>query len=229
MGGCAEAYRLGEDLVVQVVAPVPLCSDHLSSIDRLWRGRPSHLFDSPAYALISVSPTLIQVARYSYRIFWAQWQEAALRQEMGLLPIGVRGVVRCEGRIALGRRPHWVGLAPGLLEFAPAGSLDDDHLLEGRLDYRGQILQELEEEVGAELESVCSVQPLMLSRSEMVADLILRIELDRPPTREGSEYEELLWIEETQLNDYIEQHREKMVPLSQQIAQEWHTVRHEMR
>jgi hypothetical protein len=226
MGGRAESSRIGEDLIVQVVDPVPLSSVHLDRIDQIWRDRPSHLFDGPAYALVSFSPHLIAVARYSYRVFWSQWQDPVLRREVGLLPIGVRGVVRCEGRIAMGRRPQWVGLAPGLLEFAPAGSLDDDHLREGVLDYRGQILQELEEEVGATCESARSITPMMLTSSEMVADLILAIELDRPPTKKGDEYEELFWVEESDLTHFVEGHAEKMVPLSQQIAQEWHTVRH---
>jgi hypothetical protein len=71
--------------------------------------------------------------------------------------------LRCADGIVVGRRATGAIYQPGMWQLCPAGSVDAGALgVDGTMDYRGQLLTELREELGLDAHSVGEITPLCL-------------------------------------------------------------------
>ncbi|MBF0477135.1 MAG: hypothetical protein HQK59_15195, partial [Deltaproteobacteria bacterium] len=138
-----------------------------------------------------------------YRFFWAQRRGLVLDHH--LCPLSVSGViilnVGAEPAVVLGRRSNVVEQYSGVWEFIPSGSIDRRALKEsGDVDYSGQLLLELEEEIGIKANRIKAVKPLGLIHDlvDDVVDVCLALELDsgwnelRSAMSLSPEYDEVL-------------------------------------
>lgn len=157
---------------------------------RLQQANPA-LFDGRVLHVLGVhrnghGGVTIHLAESSYR--YVAVQDA--RFDCGVRTLGVKGLVRHEGKVLLGRRASWVHHYPGEWEFAPAGGVEP-----GR-DPAQVILDELKEETG------CSPAGAPIARAMLLDDEAFSWELiyDLPAEGEGlepgtDEYSDLIWTD----------------------------------
>ena len=90
---------------------------------------------------------------------------------------------------------------------------------DGAVDWRAQLLSELQEEVGIAPEQVRGLLPevLVLDHRDRVLDVCARIdvvvpELPGPERRVGAEYSELVWVSSERLPEFLATHEDELVP-----------------
>ncbi|MSP59278.1 MAG: HAD family phosphatase [Myxococcales bacterium] len=116
-----------------------------------------------------------------YRRFLAQRRGIPV----GVHPLGVTAVTRLTGRgddrLVLGRRASGVTQYPGCWELVPSGGIARRRVAtDGSVDVEGQVLEELEEELGVPSEQVMAIVPVGLIEDldDGVVDLCYRIDVD---------------------------------------------------
>jgi 8-oxo-dGTP pyrophosphatase MutT (NUDIX family) len=121
----------------------------LDEIDRRWgdlrRFNPAY-FDGPCWHVLGVhrnghGGAVLHVVECSYRFFAVQNTEF----DLGVRPLGVKGVVRRGGDYLVGRRSGSVASYAGMWEFAPGGCVDPPRTP------ADVIRSELQEETGLQL------------------------------------------------------------------------------
>ncbi len=155
-----------------------------------------------------------------YKYFYASAVDRELRTELQLVPVGVTGLTKCEGKTLIGRRSDTVTLFRGLFEFVPAGSLDPQALVCREVDLHLQYRQELEEEAGISVEYIEAITPFLLVRDnkeglvEIFAHIQLQERVARLTAKESKEYSELLWLDDDSLHEHFQAHRKEYVPIT---------------
>jgi len=139
----------------------------------------------------------VETASVQYRQYLAQRSGLPL----GIVPLGVSGVIQLPtGEVVLGRRSSEVSQYPGYWELIPSGGVSSRHVrTDGSVDIAGQLMEEMEEELGIEQERATAVHPLGMLQdlSNPVIDLGFLIELTatEQEMRDGilrhGEYEEV--------------------------------------
>ena len=155
---------------------------------------------------------VLHVQECAYRYFAVQDE----RFDLGVRPLGVKGITVRGGRVLLGRRAGWVFGYPGRWEFAPGGVVEPDRSPEKT------VLAELDEETG-----VVSVRPptpiaLLYDGELRCWELVFRIEaapadalspstMSAPPS---DEYTELAWHDPAELPSNLTPVAKQMVRLA---------------
>lgn len=194
----------------------------LDEIDRRWANlclRNPRYFDGRLFHVLGVSRNgyggaVLHVAECAYR-FYAVQDDGF---DLGVRPLGVRGITVREGKVLMGRRSGEVASHPGRWEFAPGGVVDVDR---PPVD---TILAELAEETGLraarEPVSIAVLHDGVLRSWEIVC----RIEPaaahpDRAPTTD--EYAELRWCDVAALPDDLTSTAERMIDLAREVKAAW--------
>lgn len=177
------------ELVVEVVNCNDLHPDQKAEVDRLWdsqKRKSSSAFDGMILGLLEVdtlsSPPVVKARRLPYREFWA-WRNGTILATPPL-PLAVSGAVvvpSSDGPLLLwGKRSGEVMEYQGCWELTPAGGLEADYLAPGTVvDYRAQLLKELEEETGLGAKDVAQITTLglVIDNRHQVVDICCRIDL----------------------------------------------------
>jgi len=166
--------------------------EKLAEVDRRWealrRANP-HYYDGRLYHVLGVhrngyGGAVAHVADCAYRYYAVQDEDF----DLGVRPLGTKGIIERDGRYLLGRRSVSVGAYQGQWEFAPAGVVEP-----GRSPVE-VILAELTEETG--LTAAREPTPIAILFDSVLRcwEIIFRIGVAEPegePTTD--EYDELRW------------------------------------
>lgn len=133
---------------------------------------------------------VLHVIDCAYRFFAVQNEEF----DLGVRPLGVKGVVEREGQYLMGRRSQRVASYRGLWEFAPAGSVEPPHQPPEVI--RSELLEETGLELLHEPVPIAAIFDPVLRCWELVYRLHTANSEFNPRT---SEYSELQWRHENDL------------------------------
>jgi 8-oxo-dGTP pyrophosphatase MutT (NUDIX family) len=158
---------------VSVMRDMPTLDASLEAeIDRLWdaaqvrmeAGGAGRLFNGRVFSADTITEGHIGGHMTEFRRIVAQMQRPALFDVLGVRPLAVCGVLRCAGGgVVVGRRHVGAIYQAGLWQLPPAGSVDAGALRpDGSLDIAGQLLKELQEELGIAASQVDVPRPLCL-------------------------------------------------------------------
>jgi len=152
-----------------------------------------------------------------------------LAASLDLHSLAVTGVLEGEGRVLLGRRSGQVAHYNGLLEFAPAGTLEARGAAPGDpIDFRHQLLVELQEELGIGADQVEACQPLGLVGDPGLRcwDIVCRLRLRDPRSVislagqvPSSEHDQLRVLDHAALAELLDESPGALVPSSASIAE----------
>jgi len=166
--------------------------DVLDEIERRWARRCAEipaLYDGRLYHVLGVhrnghGGAVIHVMDCAYRFHAVQDKDF----DLGVRPLGTKGLTIREGRVLMGQRTKSVCSYPGLWEFAPSGVVEVDSTP------GCNIAAELREETG--LEPVREPTPIALLYDDVLRcwEIVFRVEPGPGGPRPApSEYEELCW------------------------------------
>ena len=169
------------------------------SVEKVWseaQAKNPNLFDGMIKVLHSFSGQILSYKEVPYRYYYAQNQDASLKESLSLSALAVSGCIYKEGQVLVGARSSKVTQYPGTWELVPSGSLDDLHQ-----DWKEVLLQELREETNIEAGET-TVTPWMLLQdpAENVIDIVAKISFKEPSVLEktlqspSGEYSKLEWL-----------------------------------
>ncbi|MBV9782985.1 MAG: NUDIX domain-containing protein [Acidisphaera sp.] len=183
-------YEVDAAPAARVLRDMPALAPALEAeIDGLWSQAQARtggaLFNGRVFSADTIAPDLLTGHLTEFRRIVAQMQRPTLQPALRVRPLAVCGVVLCEGGVVLGRRNGRMAYQAGMWQLPPAGSVDGGAVdEEGRVDLRGQMLRELEEELGLPASCVASMRPICLVEhaESHVLDLgyALEVALDAP-------------------------------------------------
>jgi 8-oxo-dGTP pyrophosphatase MutT (NUDIX family) len=190
----------------------------LEEIERRWaalrQANPAY-FDGRLYHVIGVhrngyGGAILHVADCAYRFHAVQDDDF----DLGVRPLGVKGITMRGGRVLLGRRSMRVARYGGLWEFAPGGVVDP-----GELPVE-TVRRELMEEAG--LRTNRAPTPIAVIHDPCVRswEIVFRIALEEEAvdlTPDG-EYDEMTWSEPDDQPGPLTPAAERMVPLLRRSA-----------
>ena len=167
-------------------------AEKLAEVDWRWdalrRANP-HFYDGRLYHVLGVhrngyGGAVVHVADCAYRFYAVQNEDF----DLGVRPLGTKGLIERDGRYLLGKRSISVGAYQGQWEFAPAGVVEP-----GSTPVQ-TILAKLTEETG--LTAAQEPTPIAILYDGVLRcwEIIFRIELgDREGEPTTDEYDELCW------------------------------------
>jgi hypothetical protein len=150
--------------------------DEIWQAERAWRGRA--LFDGPLFSVEEISPYTVAGRFVEFRRFLAQERRPELFSELRIQPLAVTGLLQNAEGLFFGYRSSAVALQPDCWELIPSGGVDRTTLTEsGQIHPAGQILTELQEEVGIKAAAVVSPRLLCFSEDPLHHNFELAWEL----------------------------------------------------
>lgn len=208
-----------------------LSRDLRSAIDRIWNdeveSRRGMLHNGEIFVLRECRPKEILGEFVEYKQYLAQLRNPSLREGLGpLMPLAVSGIIEWDGALLFGKRTATVTSYPGHWELVPSGGISADRLGPDRsVDFKGQILAELEEELGIRPEAVSTIRPFALIRDERQGyyDICLEIGLRASAAWTDSaflpndEYSEILSVPKSRLAEMVVTHGVNIVPTTMAI------------
>ena len=163
----------------------------LAEVDRRWKtlcvANPAY-FDGRLCHVVGVhrngyGGATIHALDCAYRLHAVQDE----RFDLGVRPLGVKGIIVREGRVLLGRRASFVAHSPGHWEFAPGGSVEPGQ------DPVDVVRAELVEETGMR----CVGTPVAVAIVEddvlRCWEIVYRIDATDDGAPATDEYDELRW------------------------------------
>jgi hypothetical protein len=230
-------HDIAPDVNVRVVRAMPqLPQDLEPRVEQLWQaacrrvedGGAGRLFNGTVFSADRITPQEITGHMTEFRRIVAQMDDHALGSQLGLRPLAVCGIVRCAGGVVVGRRPAAAVYQPGMWQLPPAGSVDFHALRpDDRIDLMGQVLTELQEELGLPPDSVTPPRPVCIVEhpGSRVSDLgmAMTTALDADAVRAAhrasgnAEYDPLLVIPDADLPAFVSQAGEALVPPARQF------------
>ncbi len=163
------AWRsIGPDLRVRSLGDPPALPPDLSrQVDGIWdqalRQSDGILYDGRIFSVERWGDGVLEGRFTPYRRFVAQRREPDLANLLNLRPLAVSGLITVDGNLVLGQRSAVVGSDRGLWELVPSGSVERGCLqADGGVDYVGQLLLEVEEELNVPRDRVVDPMPFGL-------------------------------------------------------------------
>ena len=151
----------GVSLVVDRDMPC-LPTDLEGAVAAVWaderRRRPA-LFNGRVFCADRIAPDLIGGHWTEYRRVLAQMRHPALFGTQPIRALAVNGLLECADGLVLGRRQADAVYLPGCWQAAPAGAVEARKGDE--LDLAGQLLAELEEELGLLASDIVALRPVV--------------------------------------------------------------------
>jgi hypothetical protein len=163
-------HPVNQDVEVRITREMPALSAALEArIDAIWfqaaarvaASGAGELFNGRVFSIDTITPGRITGHLTEYRRMIAQAEDHALFDELGVRSLAACGVLRCPDGIVIGRRLAGAVYQPGMWQLCPAGSVDAGaRRPDGTMDFRGQLLTELREELGLDPIVASDVTPL---------------------------------------------------------------------
>jgi len=156
--------------------------DEIWQAERAWRG--SALFDGPLFSVEEISPHTVAGRFVDFRRYLAQERRPELFSQLRIQPLAVTGLLQNAEGLFFGYRSSVVALQPNCWELIPSGGVDRTTLTEaGQIHPAGQVLAELQEEVGINPAAVTSPRLLCFSEDPLHHTFELVWELATPLDR----------------------------------------------
>lgn len=230
-----QMLRADRGLDVSIAAaPLRLPENLESEVEALWRieqARRSHsLFNGAIISAVKVTAHCVDCRVVEYRHLIAQRARPDLYDALQIRPVAVSGLLECASGVVFGKRARTVTQGAGLWELVPSGGLDADKVGSGSaVDYRGQIVAELREEIGIASEAISSVTPLCLVDDPESHVLDIGVSIVSPLSgaavleihREcaSEEYDELRVVAACDIDDLIRHESARLVDVSAALIQ----------
>lgn len=230
--GIHAVHDITATLAIRVTGTMPPLSQALErEVEHLWQaarvrmavGGAGRLFNGQAFNAARISPGEVAGHLTEYRRVVAQMERPALFESLQIRSLAVNGVLRCADGVAFGRRHRDAVYQPGLWQMPPAGSIDASGVdQDGRVDWCGQLLTELREEVGLDVNDVAVGEPICIVEhaGSHVLDLgvALRTALNKTQVLAAhrasgnTEYEPMRIVPEADLADFAADAGATLVP-----------------
>jgi len=188
-------------------------------VEEIWRGEHRETKVEGLFLhLINIHERSVTGSFVPYKYYLAQEKVPTIRDKLQLCPVALSGVTLAGDSLLLGQRSHTVTQFPLYWEFAPSGGIDDRFVEKNRVDYRRQIMQELEEETGIDRQYINEVAPkwLYLDRDAPIVDICLEIHINKegknPFKKPTAEYLALEWVDRAKLTEFFHLHQDQFVP-----------------
>lgn len=197
-------------------------------IDEHWEleqaKRNGTMFNNPILILDAVTAREVTGSFVDYKTFLGyrshpEWGER-------LCPVGVSGFMLFGGKVLFGQRSDWVMQYPGGFELVPGGCIDGDFVADEAVDWRAQLLQEMEEEVGIGEGAVEEIRPLAAIQDldDLCLDLCFLVmgRGDVPKTTAHvKEVADLVWVDEGRLKEFVQSKGQAVLPTSRALVDLW--------
>jgi 8-oxo-dGTP pyrophosphatase MutT (NUDIX family) len=167
--------------------------DLFEQIEWRWealRAANPHYYDGRLHHVYGVSRNgyggaVVHVAECAYRYYAVQDDQ----YDLGVRPLGVKGVIERAGAYLIGKRSQSVGAYQGLWEFAPAGVVEPGDKPEQTIE------AELEEETGLALERPPTPIAVLYDDVLRCWEIVFALEVEdiAPLNLMDGEYDELVW------------------------------------
>jgi 8-oxo-dGTP pyrophosphatase MutT (NUDIX family) len=183
----------------------------LDEIERRWnelRQGNSAYFDGRLCHVIGVhrnghGGATLHVIDCAYRFFAVQREDF----DLGVHPLGVKGVIERDGRFLMGRRSPRVAMYQNVWEFAPSGSVDFGK------EPAAVIAHELVEETGIHALGEPVAIAVLFDPVLKCWEIVYRLSIDADASpKVTNEYPEIAWFDRESLPDDLS-------PIAQQIAE----------
>jgi hypothetical protein len=225
-------HELDPAVRVRVVRPIPDLDASLDAVvEDLWRtagrrvaeGGAGTLFNGRVFSADRITPTEITGHITEFRRIVAQMEQPELFAALGLRPLAVCGVLRCADGVPFGRRHPAAIYQPGLWQLPPAGSVDPTAIAaDGSVDLAAQVLTELSEELGIQLDQVAPPRPLCVVEhpGSHVSDVGIALAtaltgaqvLQAHRAHANTEYDPLIFVNFAELANFVGRAGDRMVP-----------------
>lgn len=153
-----------------------------------------------------------------YRYYLAQICDPSLKTDLKIVPVSINGMTYVGENLIVAKRACWVTQHPKKYELAPSGGVHPPPPNLHRVDIKGQLLEELIEEIGIVHNEVKSIKyfSLIRDRKEDLIEICAEIRLKSPTVTlaSSSEYPQIMTIPCQELEAFIKNHHEEFVPLS---------------
>lgn len=200
--------------------PSPLQAE----IDQIWneeRLTKPYLFDGDSLTLSRFDSQGAKCVLTPYRSIYATKKSKALRKSLNLNGLAISGIMVFQDELFVGQRSQQVTSYPGYFELAPSGGLAEEFVLpSGQVDFMGQLLSELNEEVGIASDQVLTHKfvAVVYDHDDDCFDIGYELTLkSRPKCNESgfvpnSELTQLFGIKKAQVPEFVKKYRETIVP-----------------
>lgn len=221
-----QTFSLGPNfrIVVDRTPHFSLSDDERRLVEEIWqeeqRRKGSHLFNGRILCYSSHDTDQLVGYFIDYKDYIAVRQRPALREKMPINLLGASGLTIASASVLWGKRASFVTAYPGYYECAPSGGLNPEMVHHEAFSPHLPFEMELLEETGLAKESIkkISVRSLVHDSNTNLYELVGMIELDEAVLNQkmkGShEYDELLWIEISNLPAFFASQKEKILPMS---------------
>lgn len=197
-----------------------------AEVEKLWQKAISEsvkcMFNGNILSAISFNSDRIECDIIDYRRFIAQQARPDLFDALLVQPVAVSGVLSCSEGLIIGHRGNQVVQNANSWELVPSGSIDAAHIpSDGMIDYKSQLLTELQEETGISQQHIQQLIPFCLVEDQQshVLDIGIRmsaIQLDAEglhrahTTTAMTEYTQLKIIPHDSVNEIMN----SLIPVS---------------
>jgi HAD superfamily hydrolase (TIGR01509 family) len=231
-----ECERVSAALTVALTDDALALSEPVRArIDTLWaeeqRAHPNR-FDGTLLTFAGRSGDTLYGRFVPYRYYLAQRRDPEIARALGLVPLAVSGIVECDGAVAFATRGDTTTQYPGWIELVPSGGIGAEFLRADKsVDYAGQLVQELVEELGVPESAIAEREPIALLRDhrDEVIDIGCVLRVSAAARREvltsGEEYHSLRWVPIAELPQFVTAERDRLVPTSRALAEEFLKLR----
>lgn len=152
-----------------------------------------------------------------YKYFLAQACDPSLKPSLKILPVSLSGLTFAGNALVVAKRASWVTQYPEQYELAPSGGVTEPPFEKDSIDIKAQLLDELNEEVGIDRALVKKIKFFALVRDFQgdAVELVAEIEA-KPFSLQSStgEYAQIMTVPLTELQPFVETHKDQFVPLS---------------
>lgn len=141
-------------------------------------------------------------------------------------PLGVSGWILHRDKVLIGIRSENVLTYTNYYELVPSGGVDERAIEGNSLNFKKSLFCEFIEETGMDRNYIESITPKLLiyCMEELLFDICQEIKLfdhvDVDCETGNEEYKQLFWVPKADLKEFLEDHRENLVPTSLAIIEE---------
>ncbi len=210
--------------------------DVSEQIEALWQRHAGDRFNGTLLSVVRYEPGLLVARPVSYKACFAQHLDPSLHEILHIQTLAVSGVIQVNQAVLLAKRSESVTQYPGYNELVPSGSVMTRFVSpEGGIDYQGQLLEELWEEVGIPATAVKQITPFALipDATGHVLDIAMQIETELSAEQVLAAFEEIpsptaeyvspFWLPLNQLQEFLQGQSSCLVPTSRNILVHRHT------
>ncbi|MFV0341259.1 MAG: hypothetical protein ACK5MA_11655 [Parachlamydiaceae bacterium] len=200
--------------------------EHLSAskkrlIDAIWdqeqKRKSGRLFNGMILSAKEYTEKKLTGFFVPYKYFLAQVCDPSLKPDLNILPVSLSAVTVTEDSMILAKRASWVTQYPDAYELAPSGGVTQQHLDDEAIDIKGQLLEELNEEVGIDRQLVKKLKFFSMVRDYHAdaVELVAEIQV-KPFSIQSStgEYAQIMTLPISEIPAFVATYKAEFVPLS---------------